>query len=272
MDKQTIIMHKTTIKRKFYRSERFRIPQAGEKQIGLWVDRIGSAVDIGKPQDKKLRILGLYAAVYVCSGEGFFDSESSGIIRVKAGDTILLFPEEAQIYYPDSKWATKWIVWSGKEADTLTELRYLSPSRPVVTGNFEAVENAFYALKKIIDKEDLTSVYERKKILTEMIFSLHKSSSAENERNNYNQSTVRKAVNKILRKNGMNISIRQLAGEAGFSETHFHRIFTLFSGRPPKEYILSVKINQAKKCLSEGKTIKETAEFLGFHFPEKNRI
>ena len=105
-----------------FTSEKFRTPLSAEKEIGLWIDRIGISCDSRKAE--KLRILGLYAAVCIESGRGFYYSEASGEIAVNEGDTILVFPDVPHMYYAETKWESRFVVWGGPEADKLENLGF----------------------------------------------------------------------------------------------------------------------------------------------------
>src|SRR5690606_14469488 len=58
------------------------------------------------------RILQEYQLIYISKGEGIFESQSAGFIKVQAGSIILLFPGEWHRYRPDSN--TGWVeYWAG---------------------------------------------------------------------------------------------------------------------------------------------------------------
>ena len=104
-------MNKTTNLINYYKEEHFRTPLKGEKEIGLWVDRIGSGV--GYLPKEKLRILGQYAVVCIESGYGQYVSRFGDKKIVGQGDVIVCFPNEPSTYYSTQDWKTIWIVWTG---------------------------------------------------------------------------------------------------------------------------------------------------------------
>lgn len=61
------------------------------------------------------------------------------------------------------------------------------------------------------------------------------------------------------------ISLEFLAGEAGFSLSHFRKLFTAYYGKSPKQYILYLRLNKAKDLLAANEfNVSETARLCGF--------
>ena len=247
-------------KKEVIRSELFRTPLGFEKNLGLWVDRIGESVSSEKPE--KLRILGLYAAVYIEKGEGYYISGTSSAKNVKAGDVMIVYPKIPTRYYPEDEWKSLWIVWGGPEAERLEKTGYLK--EVIVHDRAESVKKAYMALFRIKSREDIESVLERKKILIQMILDLYKSSK-EKTVASQNEIVMGKLIDRITENPCRDYSIVKLASECNMSPTHFRRIFDKYTGSSPKEFILSLKISRAKQLLSEGKSIKEVAELAGFN-------
>ena len=261
MDWKSIIMDKKNNKKtEIIKSEIFRTPLGIEKDLGLWVDRIGESVSSDKPE--KLRILGLYAAVYVEKGEGYYISGTSSAKNVKAGDVMIVYPKIPTRYYPEDEWKSLWIVWGGPEAERLEKTGYLK--EVIVHDRAESVKKAYMALFRIKSREDIESVLERKKILIQMILDLYKSSK-EKTVASQNEIVMGKLIDRITENPCRDYSIVKLASECNMSPTHFRRIFDKYTGSSPKEFILSLKISRAKQLLSEGKSIKEAAELAGFN-------
>lgn len=253
MDKKNI--NKTEV----IKSEQFRTPLGFEKDLGLWVDRIGESVSSEKP--KKLRILGLYAAVYIEKGEGCYISGTSSPKNVKAGDVMIVYPKIPTRYYPKDEWKSRWIVWGGSEAERLEKTGYLKEM--IVYDKAESVKKAYMSLFRIKSREDIDSVLERKKILIQMILDLYRSSK-EKTADSPNEVLIGELIDRISENPCLDYSIVKLASECNLSPTHFRRLFYKNTGSSPKEFILSMKISKAKQLLSEGKSIKEAAELAGF--------
>ncbi len=255
MDKSTFKRYNVCV------SEIFRTPLSVEKEIGLWIDRIGINSSPARPQN--LRILGLYAAVCVESGNGFYYSETSGEVAVNAGDTIIVFPDVPNMYYPETKWDTRFVVWNGPEAVNLEKLGFLSREMPVICNSAAAVIEANKKLLEIIKREDLNSILARKNIALDMILNLHQRSEA-GRKQRPTDSTIEKAVNYMRANYQKNISVNEYASYSNLSETHFRRLFKQHTGRSPKEFLISLRISKAKELLSRGVSIKEASALAGW--------
>ena len=242
------------------RSEQFRTPLGFEKNLGLWVDRIGESVSPEKPE--KLRILGLYAAVLIEKGEGYYISGNASAKNVRAGDVMIVYPEIPTRYYPEGEWKSRWIVWGGPEAERLEKTGYLK--EVIIHDKTESVRKAYMSLFRIKSREDIESVLERKKILIQMILDLYRASK-EKTAASPNEIAMGKLIDRINEDPCRNFSVAKLASECNLCPTHFRRLFEKYTGSSPKEFILSMKVSRAKQLLSEGKTIKETAELSGFN-------
>jgi AraC-like DNA-binding protein len=253
-------MDKSTMKNIFI-SEKFRTPLSTEKEIDFWIDRIGFSHQ--RQKTEKLRILGLYAAVCVESGNGFYYSESSGKIPVNTGDTIIIFPDIPHVYYPEKSWESSYVVWNGPEAVKLENLGFLSRENIVIPASADIVVEANRALLKIINSEDLNSILERKNIALNMILKLHQRNEV-GKKPSLTDSSIEKAKSYMCANYAKNISVSECAKRVCLSETHFRRLFKQNTGRSPKEFLISLKISKAKELLSHGVSIKETAASVGW--------
>jgi len=63
------------------------------------------------------------------------------------------------------------------------------------------------------------------------------------------------------------LNLELLAHLAGYSPFFFLRLFRKQTGRSPKEYIDSVRLEKAKELLSEGFTVSATAQAVGLESP-----
>ena len=64
--------------------------------------------------------------------------------------------------------------------------------------------------------------------------------------------------------NDQSLTTEKLAEAAGMSEPYFRSLFGQLYIVPPKRYIISVRIGQAKSMLEEGTSVARTAEAVGF--------
>jgi AraC-like DNA-binding protein len=244
-----------------YRSERFRTPFGTEKDLGLWADRIGEGFD-NASHHSRLRLLGLWGAVYIEKGEGSFVSKSAGDIRAAQGDIMILFPDEPHHYSPDRRWKTRFIVWGGPESALLEQSGYLSPRKPLAKDRTGYFIQAYEILQGIMDFEDIGSALLRKSTLLSLIHSMYTGSET---RTDSEQATLLKEAVHAIRSTLSNpLSVPELAKICHVSEAHFRRLFKAHTGRSPSRYIASLRISEAKRLLATGRSIKETALSLGY--------
>lgn len=262
MDGATNFMDISNINPKpVYREERFRTPMNAERDIGLWVDRIGQ--NKCRSEIPRLRVLGQYAAVYIDEGEGTFTSPVTGRIPLHPGRAILLFPEIPTAYYPKTEWQTRWIVWNGPDAFTLERLGYLRQDSPIIHDSLQAVSQAHKRLESLMTQEDLAAVLERKNIVLELVRRLFLMSRGKQQTGVLNEQ-MEEAVEFLRRSFNKEFSIEDLAHRFACSATHFRRTFHAYTGRSPREFITSLRISQAKELLMQGKSIKQTAQLVGY--------
>jgi len=256
-------MDKTIVNLPVFRETRFRNPSPYERQIGFWVDRIGSARDDGKNSPPGLRILGQYAVVMVESGEGIFITQTRGAHAVKSGDAFLLVPEEPTRYGPDKTWLTRWIVWNGPLARQQADVAGINPANPVFRQAAEVVRQAFFALFKLMDIEDRAAVLERQAVILNMLAGLIRNQHSRTFQGNSEPDW--KAVVQYIRRN-LNSSLppAELAAMTHWSVPHFRRMFRRHVGRSPVEFILSERVSRAKDLLVRGASIKQAAGETGF--------
>ena len=256
-------MDKTNIPKSFLKkSQRFRTPFSPEKEIGLWVDRIGESV-AERQTPQELRELGLYGAVYVERGSGYFITTSAGKQRVSSGDVLMLFPFEAHCYYPQESWDRKWIVWSGTEAAVLERLGYVKTGRPVVRDADGVFLKTYNKLVPLIRREDAGAVLERKVLLLDLLRTLY-ANRKEGGGGVKRDEAMANAVAFITKNYREDIPVADLAAEAHLSEAHFRRLFKAYTGRSPSRFIAFVRTARAKELLSEGRPIKEVAPLVGY--------
>ena len=72
------------------------------------------------------------------------------------------------------------------------------------------------------------------------------------------------AVNFMMRNIDKNLSMREIAFEAGVCETILKRAFTKYAGRGVIAYFTHLKTERAKKLLAQGKSCFEVSEILGY--------
>ncbi len=255
-------------------ADRFRTPLAAERDMGLWVDRIGRSRD-GNVGSGALRILGLHAVVAVERGEGGLAGPGAGVVPVPEDAAILVFPEVPHRYQPWREWQTRFIVWGGPEADRLSAVGILSRDQPVIPGGAPIVAAAWRRLQALMSGEDRGAILERKNVLLEMALSLYRCGQA-GRRHGAAFRAVERTLAWMRVEYRRDLSIRECAATANLSVTHFRHLFKVHTGRSPKEFLVTLRMSTAKEMLLRGCPIKEVADAVGyrdlFHFMRQFRL
>ncbi len=246
-----------------WRETRFRQPSPFEQRLGLWVDRIGAGGNAPR-ELRHLRILGQYAAVAVEEGAGRYVMQNRGQGVLRTGDVIFLTPAEPAAYAPGAAWFTRWIVWSGPEAQLLMDLQLLDTRAPVFQHAAAAVREAFFALARCMDGEDLTAAMERKIILLKMLAELRRRRQL---RGHAHEAALAAVVDYIGRRLETRLPVAELAQLAHLSIPHFRRLFESYTGRAPVAFIAAQRIARAKSLLAHGVPIKDAATQVGYADP-----
>jgi AraC-like DNA-binding protein len=226
------------------------------------VDRIGHSKEVPE-SGRKQRLLGLYGVVAIESGNGYFYSQSSGEIKLRQNDAVILFPDDPHLYSPESEWETRWVVWQGPEAVQLERLGFIAKDNSRINGGTGIVMLAYERLQDLMNKEDMASILKRKNILLEMIHDLYiagKSGLATEEM----ADRMERILERMQDFENSSLTIADLSIFCGLSETHFRRVFKSYTGRSPKDFMISVRISKAKELLTRGNSIKDTAIQLGY--------
>ena len=63
------------------------------------------------------------------------------------------------------------------------------------------------------------------------------------------------------------IDLDNIADQAHFSKFHFIRLFKTLYGKTPNNYLINVRMNNAKILLAEGHSVLETSMLVGFDSP-----
>lgn len=257
-----LYMNKTNMTGEVFRSNRFRTPAGSELEIGVWVDRIGEHRDFLPPNGNApaFRLLGLYAAVEVVSGRGFFQVKGREPLGVEAGTVFFVRPQEPCRYWPEGEWLQRFAVWGGPEAERLSDL--LMPSSSPVFAAPGAVSRVCERLSALMDKDGPLAALERRIVLERLLCELL-SDAASGVSLSSLPPSLRRALALISMKDG-DLSLASAAKAAGLSGTHLRRLFKARLGLSPKDYAMSLRLNKAKELLSQGAEIKDVSARCGF--------
>jgi len=207
-----------------------------------------------------------YSFIYVLEGIGYCEIDNIKY-KVPAGSLMLYFPKEEQNYgfIKDDNSIILWSHFSGTACDTLIECGFKTPTivnvcdRKQFESAFIKMIAAFY--KKNEYSEMLTAGY------MAVLISLVAQSNLNNAKNNlkFSNEKLEKVLAEMLIHYNLPINIKKYAEYCNVGEDHFIRIFKAYTGLPPYNYQLQLRINHAIELLENTPmTISECAEEVGF--------
>lgn len=227
----------------------------------------------GHPQEYSFnfehgRVLQEFQLLYITKGKGWFVSRSSSLCQVPEGSVFFLFPGEWHSYQPDETtgWECYWVGFDGPVADNLAANNLIFPESPVITIGYD--EEIVSLCKRILE----VSNSERpgyQQFLSGMVIHLLAYFLYREKDKNWRDKEVLNKIDKarliIREKLNSPISPEELAVSLNMSYTWFRRMFKLYTGLAPAQYISQLKIQKAKELLTfSNKPIKEIALELGY--------
>ena len=229
------------------------------------------------------RILQEYQIIHVVDGFGVFENRKR-VYRVTPGTIIILFPGEWHRYRPlkNTGWKSHYIGINGELVKQLLKSEFVSPESPILKiGQSVEIDETF---KKIFDYTinekpgyhqicvGLVIAY------ISQIIALLKYKEFEGKDI---EIKIRQASYLLNERVYQEIDAVHLAAELNMGYSYFRKMFTKYTGLPPVQYHLLLRIRRAEIMLkSTNKTIKEIANELGFEsafyfsrvFKEKTQI
>jgi AraC-like DNA-binding protein len=245
-----------------YRETRFRLPSAAERDLSLWVDRVGAGPG-GRFLPERLRVFGQFAAVAIEAGTAVFTSPATGKVEVPAGHAILLFPDEPTTYGGAPACQTCWVVWNGPEAAKLARHAGLSPRNPVVRGAAAAVRRAYETLGPLLPAESFDALLERKRLvlglLAELVRLRQDAAVA-----GIPAARLHALLQRLADPDTEAAPVPEMARTCHLSEAQFRRLFRRHTGRTPVEFLTARRMARAKELLAHGLSIKDVARRTGY--------
>lgn len=232
---------------------------------------------------EKGRILQEYQIIYITEGYGVFENRHKAY-RINPGTIILLFPGEWHRYRPlkSTGWKSHYIGFNGDFAKKLLKPEFFSPEYPIQ--NIGLHGEIFDYFNKI---HNLT-IHEKPgyhQICVGLLIAYISQIIALIKYKEFEGSDIelkiRKASFLLNERVYQEVDAVKLASELNMGYSYFRKMFTKYTGLPPVQYHLQLRIRRAEIMLtSTNKTIKEISFELGFEsafyfsriFKEKKKI
>jgi AraC-like DNA-binding protein len=204
--------------------------------------------EVCRPSHEAYAMRTYYLIHYVEAGKGelFIDGKH---YHIGKGQIFIIPPRNSARYIADESdpWEYVWIGFGGERAQKLLGLE------PCLAAAYEP----FAIIKRLPDRADTRE--EMAAAALYMIFA--DIFSGADTRPSY----VRQTVNAINSLYMTPITVAQIAQNIGLDRRYLVRIFRANMGMSVQEYLIRVRMEHAKKLLSEGRSVGEAAVFVGYN-------
>jgi len=252
-----------------------------EKKWGLYITNAGHVVrgahhkkEKGKHPSthtftwQKGRVLSEFQLIYLVNGMGIFESKSVGRFSIKAGDVVVLFPNEWHRYKPDAAqvWESYFIGANGLMLENLQQNHFLDPKAPRFTIGFnQKVLNFFLEILDMVQTEKTGYQMIAAGILAQLLGEVYTLNKKMQHLGDKRERRFQLAKVIFLKNIHKNLAAEEVAKELGISYSLFRKEFKAFSGFSPNDYFIDLKISKAKAMLLQKDVlVKEIAYRLGF--------
>lgn len=232
----------------------------------------------------KGRILNDYSMVFITNGSGVFENVHGKYI-VESGSVFLLYPDEWHRYKPDTNtgWEEYWISFKGNYPEFLMQKNFPFKEKPIIqTGCNEQLQMLLHDLIKKID----IGISGYQQIISGITLQILGILSHSHKNLNLNvddkdKELIKKAVFFLNERISDKIDLELLARELPMGYSRFRKLFKNVVGISPNQYILSLRLEEAKTLLKTSTlSINEIAHRCGFEsvphfckfFQQKNNI
>lgn len=211
-----------------------------------------------------------FQLIYITGGKGLFRFQDE-TIEVTSGNLVIYTPGQPQHYSYQAEDGTEayWIHFTGYSAyDYLQQFGLLKQSIHTIG----IIDEVIALFKKIIQELNshmplrghLTTAY-----LLEMLTLLGRRLQSTDELGSQGRHPdINQMIAFMHEKYSDNLSISDLAGECSLSVFRFIHKFKEVTGMTPMKYITDIRMNEAKKLLSESSLhVKEVAAVVGYDNP-----
>ncbi len=221
---------------------------------------------------EKGRILDEFQVVYITAGQGVFESASMGETKIKEGSILLLFPGEWHRYKPDevTGWDEYWVGFKGTIAETIFRQNFFSYKEAVL---FIGLKEEMVALLSEIMEQTKREKPGYQPLVSGTVLhilgkihAIRKQHEIQQENNGHE--IINKAIVLLRTRMDEQIVMQNVALELQISYGWFRKMFKLYTGMAPQQYLIQLKIEKAKLLLNDlNKSVKEIAYELNFEYP-----
>ena len=207
-----------------------------------------------------------YLIHYIINGTGIYVTKNM-TFHLKAGDCFLVYPDVECMYQADHKepWEYSWVGFAGVDAEPIIKAAGFTPEHPLLRQlqNGDALGRQIHHIYDARGNTFSSSVEMSGRLYTALAYLLKNAGmhTAENSYNDY----VKAAMDYMQSRYSYPITIQEVADYVGVSRSHLFRAFQQCTKQSPKEYLTSLRIEQACRMLDDTNlSITVVANSLGF--------
>ena len=215
------------------------------------------------------RVLRDFAVVCISEGRGTVRCGAAAPVEITHGDAMLIRPGVWHDYapLPETGWCEHWFVFNGRLAEKL--LAQISPVLPPVIHCGTDGELLRLLGRMLEITEELPPFAEsiQAGLVIQAVATLQSLMQHQRELGGRDYSFVQKAKQRMAAMDiaSLALDIPQTARELGVSPTHFRRVFKSSTGVSPQQYLISLKLQQAKRLMENpALSIADVARQTGF--------
>ncbi|GAA4467113.1 AraC family transcriptional regulator [Nibrella saemangeumensis] len=217
---------------------------------------------------EKGRSLKEYQILYICKGEGVFESTGMPPQVIEAGTIILLYPGVWHRYKPteDTGWEEYWVGFSGSYASHLLEQECFNPQSPIVKVGFNVEFLAtFERLFDVVEVREESYQKLASFLLLQLLGIVYTSVLLSNQKISRKEKIIGEVKKEINESWNQDIDFEQLAERYHTSYAWLRKTFKEITGTSLNQYHLLLKLRKAEELIHETtNTLSEIAVQCGF--------
>jgi len=213
------------------------------------------------------RVLEALQIVFISAGRGSFESSETGAQEIEPGNAFLIMPKTWHRYRPDpaTGWTESWLEVQGPVVDNLVRAQVFSARAAVrVIGPAAGLEEALDALHTRARTAGPGFDPESTAAAVTVLAAWEKAERIQPDRSRLS-AAILQAEKLLAERLREPVNVESIARKLGIGYSHFRRAFKAHTGFAPWQYVLHLRLSQARRVLSASDaTLEAVAAQFGF--------